>query len=91
MRYIESKFFKYLINSGWFISKKLNFLKLKLLFVNVFCIKLKNFKLIYFSSTNEWNFFDLITDTKEENNIHGSGLKIEEELKEKLLEWINRK
>ena len=58
---------------------------------NVFCIKSKNFKLIYFSSINEWNLFDLITDIKEKNNIYNSGLKIEKELKKKLLEWINRK
>lgn len=58
---------------------------------NVFCIKSKKFKLIYFSSTNEWSLFNLITDTNEKNNIYNSGLKIEKELKEKLLEWINRK
>ena len=58
---------------------------------NVFCIKTKNFKLIYFSSTNEWSLFNLILDTKEEENIYNSGLEIEKELKEKLLEWINRK
>ena len=58
---------------------------------NVFCIKSKNFKLIYFSSTNEWSLFNLITDTNEENNIYDSGLEIEKELKEKLLEWVNRK
>lgn len=57
---------------------------------NVFCIKKKNFKLIYFGTSDKWSLFDLSKDPKEENNLYNCGLAIEEELRKKLLEWIHR-
>ena len=57
---------------------------------NVFCIKKQHFKLIYFSTPGDWALFDLKSDPNEENNLYGTNLDIETELKNKLLEWINR-
>jgi len=57
---------------------------------NVFCIKTQKFKLIYFKSNQEWSLYDLEKDPKEKENLIGKGLSQEEQLKEKLLEWINR-
>jgi len=57
---------------------------------NVFCIKTPRYKLMYLRTINEWRFYDLKTDKKEQQNISGKGLAIEKELKKKLLEWINR-
>ena len=57
---------------------------------NVFCIKKQHFKLIYFSTPNDWALFDLKSDPNEENNLYGTNLDIETELKNKLLEWVNR-
>jgi len=57
---------------------------------NVFCIKTKNHKLIYFKTPEEWKLFDLQKDPNEVNNIFGEGLDIEKVLQEKLLNWINR-
>ena len=53
-------------------------------------IKNIKFKLIFYKTTNEWNLFDLVNDPKEEHNLTGNNLPIESELKEKLLNWINR-
>jgi len=57
---------------------------------NVFCIKNSKFKLIFYKTTNEWHLFDLVNDPKEEHNLTGNNLPIESELKEKLLDWVNR-
>jgi arylsulfatase A-like enzyme len=57
---------------------------------NVFCIKTLKFKLIYLQTPNEWNLYNLENDPQEKNNLIDSGLNIEKELKEKLLEYINR-
>jgi len=57
---------------------------------NVFCIRTKSHKLIYFKTTNEWLLFDLEKDPKEENNLIGKNLSEEKILREKLLNWINR-
>jgi len=57
---------------------------------NVFCIKKKNFKLIYFSTSNAWKLFDLTKDPKEKNDLSNSGLSIENELRKNLIKWINR-
>ena len=58
---------------------------------NVFCIRTKKHKLIYFKTPNEWNLFDLENDPSEQKNIFGSGTSLEKELQKKLLNWINRK
>ncbi len=57
---------------------------------NVFCIKSPQYKLIYYKATQEWLLFDLSKDPLETTNLYGKELKIENELKQKLLEWINR-
>ncbi len=57
---------------------------------NVFCIKTPKFKLIYFKTPEEWKLFDLINDPQEITNLYGNGLAEEQELKKKLLDWINR-
>ena len=57
---------------------------------NVFCIKTKTHKLIYFKTVNEWKLFNLIDDPKELNNLYGKSLDVEYDLKQKLLDWINR-
>ncbi len=57
---------------------------------NVFCIKNNNHKLIYLKTPNQWQLYHLQEDPLELNNIFGKGSKIEEEMKKRLLEWINR-
>jgi len=57
---------------------------------NVFCIKTPKFKLIYFKTSEEWKLFDLINDPQEITNLYGNRLAEEQELKKKLLDWINR-
>ena len=57
---------------------------------NVFCIKTINYKLIFLKTPNEWKLFNLKNDPKELNDLYGTGIKIEGELKEKLVKWINR-
>ncbi len=57
---------------------------------NVFCIKTSKYKLIYYQTPDIWEFYDLVKDPKELDNISGLGIKIEQQLKKKLLNWINR-
>ena len=57
---------------------------------NVFCIKTKNFKLMYLKDIDEWKMYDLQSDPNETMNIIDTGLKAEKILKEKLLEWTDR-
>ena len=57
---------------------------------NVFCIKSVKYKLIYLKDANKWELYNLIDDPKEQHNIYGTKLIVENKLKEKLLEWINR-
>ena len=57
---------------------------------NVFCINTGKYKLIYFETPNEWSLFDLENDPLEQKNIFGTGISLEKELREKLLNWINR-
>lgn len=57
---------------------------------NVFCIKSPQYKLIYYKSIQEWLLFDLLKDPHETINLHGKELEIENKLKQKLLEWIDR-
>jgi arylsulfatase A-like enzyme len=57
---------------------------------NVFCIKSIRHKLIYLKDANKWELYDLIDDPKESHNIYGTKSVVENKLKEKLLEWINR-
>ncbi|WP_428324999.1 sulfatase family protein [Nitrosopumilus sp.] len=56
---------------------------------NVFCIKNKQYKLIFYKTPNTFELFNLDKDPNEKNNIYGTNLKIEEILKQKLFEWIN--
>jgi len=57
---------------------------------NVFCIKTKQYKLIYLESSQRWEFYDLSKDHVEKNNIIGENPALENELKKKLLDWMNR-
>ncbi len=57
---------------------------------NIFCIKTSQHKLIYHSSENLWELFDIKKDEHEKYNLIGKLPSIENELKEKLLCWINR-
>ena len=57
---------------------------------NVFCIKNKKYKLIFFKDSNIWELFDLEADSKEKNNLINENLECVEELKEKLSEWMSR-
>ena len=57
---------------------------------NVFCIKTATHKLIYLKDIQEWRLYDLENDPMEIDNLSGKELPIENTLKDKLLEWINR-
>lgn len=58
---------------------------------NVFCIKNKKEKLIYYKTPQKWEYYDLEYDPHELiNKFTENEIKIKE-LKEKLLSWINRK
>ena len=57
---------------------------------NVFCIKNSRYKLIYLETPDKWELYDLKNDPNEKDNLSNTGLKIENELKEKLLNYINR-
>ena len=56
---------------------------------NVFCIKTPKHKLVYYKAIEKWSLFDLINDPEEQNDIYQED-KISLELKNKLLDWINR-
>ena len=45
---------------------------------------------MYFKTPEEWKLFDLLNDPQEITNLYGNGLAEEQELKKKLLDWINR-
>ena len=57
---------------------------------NVFCVKTEEHKLIYLKTPDEWRLYNLKNDPNEINNIYDENKTIAEELKKKLLEWINR-
>jgi len=57
---------------------------------NVFCVKTPKYKLIYFQTPDKWKLFDLENDPNENNDIYDTGLDVENQLKVKLLKWINR-
>ena len=57
---------------------------------NVFCVKTKDYKLMYNKDNDEWSLFNLLDDPKETKNIFATGVKAEKKLKNKLLNWINR-
>jgi len=57
---------------------------------NVFCVKNTDFKLIFNKSINQWQMYDLKKDPEEKENIFGSNSKIEEELQQQLISWIEQ-
>jgi arylsulfatase A-like enzyme len=57
---------------------------------NVFCIKTVEHKLIYLKTPEEWRLYNLKNDPNEIHNIYNENKSVSEELKKKLLEWINR-
>ena len=58
---------------------------------NVFCIKNSKYKLMYLKTPNEWKLFDLENDPNEISDIFDEKLEFVQELKTKLLDWVNRK
>ena len=57
---------------------------------NVFCVKTPRYKLMYFKTLNEWKLFDLRADPAESQDLYGTRLSIESDLKGRLLDWIDR-
>ncbi len=57
---------------------------------NVFCIKNKKEKLIYYKTPQKWEYFDLKNDPHELNDKFTEDEIRIKELKEKLVNWINR-
>ncbi len=57
---------------------------------NVFCVKTKRFKLMYFKTPRKWKLFDLKKDPQEKNNLIGIGIKEEVKMKKILQNWIER-
>ncbi len=57
---------------------------------NVFCIRTPRYKLIYFKTSEKWKLFDLNIDPGELNNLYGNRIAEEQQMKEKLLSWVNR-
>ena len=56
---------------------------------NIFCVRHNDLKLIYNDSNSSWEFYNLILDPIEKNNIFNeTDLKIKE-LKEKLINFLN--
>lgn len=55
---------------------------------NVFCVKNKEYKLIFYKDKNEKLLYDLINDSNEIENLYGSGLKIEKILEDKLVDYM---
>jgi arylsulfatase A-like enzyme len=56
---------------------------------NIFCVRHNDLKLIYNDSNSSWEFYNLILDPIEKNNIYDeTDLKIRE-LKEKLMNFLN--
>ena len=49
-----------------------------------------NYKLIFLKASNEWLLFDLKNDPNETKNIYGKEINVEDDLKRKLLSWIDR-
>lgn len=54
---------------------------------NVFCLRKNNFKLIYNDTPQTWEYYDLINDPGEKNNIICNSLEIES-LKEQLISFF---
>jgi arylsulfatase A-like enzyme len=57
---------------------------------NVFCMKTKRFKLIYFKTPKKWKLFDLKKDPQEKSNLIGKNMKEETKMKKTLKNWIER-
>ncbi|QDI88798.1 DUF4976 domain-containing protein [Candidatus Nitrosopumilus sp. SW] len=57
---------------------------------NVFCVKTKRNKLIFFKATNEWKLFDLQNDPLEQNDVFEKEIQTSQKLKNTLLKWIQR-
>jgi arylsulfatase A-like enzyme len=57
---------------------------------NVFCIKNTKYKLMYLKTPEIWKLFDLENDPNENYDIIEEKIDIKDQLKQKLLDWINR-
>ena len=57
---------------------------------NVFCVKTPKYKLMYLKTPDKWMLYDLEADPNEINNLIDENIPIKQELKERLLKWIQR-
>ena len=57
---------------------------------NVFCIKYNNKKLIYNETPKTWEFYDLIADPEEKNNIFDDNSKIICEFQKRLIYYLKK-
>jgi len=57
---------------------------------NVFCVKTKRNKLMFFKATNEWKLFDLQNDPLEKQDLFEKEIQTSQKLKDVLLKWIQR-
>tara|TARA_B110000014_G_scaffold171886_1_gene122320 strand:- start:1604 stop:2716 length:1113 start_codon:yes stop_codon:yes gene_type:complete len=55
---------------------------------NVFCVKNKNYKLIYYKDKEEKLLYDLLSDSSETKNLYGTELEIQRVLEEKLSDYM---
>ena len=55
---------------------------------NVFCVKTKRNKLMFFKATNEWKLFDLQNDPLEKQDLFEKEIQTSQKLKDVLLKWI---
>jgi arylsulfatase A-like enzyme len=56
---------------------------------NVFCVRAKNWKLIYNKTPNTWEMYDLGKDSQEKNNVFDKNNKLAVELQKLLLDHMN--
>lgn len=56
---------------------------------NVFCIRIHNKKLIYNDTPQTWEFYNLEKDPEELNNIYDENLSEVQDLKQRLLRYLN--
>ena len=57
---------------------------------NVFCVKTPKYKLMYLKTPDKWMLYNLEADPNEINNLIDENIPIKQELKDRLLEWIQR-
>ena len=51
---------------------------------NVVCVRTPEYKLIYNKTPNTWEFYDLVSDSQENNNIYGKNNPFEKLLRREM-------